>query len=246
MIPFILILLSNKLFNLYMWIIVILIIHELGHILAAKIFKFKITKIKLHPYGLSANIKDLGYMNIYKELLIAIAGILMQLLFIPLLYLFNNLNIISYSYLNYLLDINYNIIMFNMLMIYPLDGGRCLQCILGLIFKYKISEILLIGLSIINIILVYNLKVLNDIAGAIVLIVLLISNILRIKELNYKLINFYMYRYINPFKGKIKINHTKDLYRNSLNLLVIRGELIREDKFLNDFFNKNNKKSSNI
>ncbi|MEG2685452.1 MAG: hypothetical protein RR929_05240, partial [Erysipelotrichaceae bacterium] len=87
---------------------------------------------------------------------------------------------------------------------------------------------------------------LNDSIGTIVLIVLLIANIIRIKEVNYKLINFYMYRYINPFRGKIRINHTKDLYRNSVNMLVIRGKLIREDKFLKQFFNNNNKKSSNL
>ena len=59
----------------------LIVVHELGHYLIARINHFKVDKIIIYPYGGLTKINDLLNRDICEELLIATAGIIFQYLF---------------------------------------------------------------------------------------------------------------------------------------------------------------------
>ena len=72
----------------------LIIIHELGHFIIAKLFNFNVDKIIIYPYGGITRIKDLINKNINQELIISVSGILFQLLYYFIVLYLNKLNII--------------------------------------------------------------------------------------------------------------------------------------------------------
>lgn len=109
-------------FIAYMFIIM----HELSHMIMALIVGVDIDEIVLLPFGASA--KYSGNITLIKEFLIAIAGPITTLFFSILYH--NN----TYTMVNIL------IFLFNMIPIYPMDGGRILKVFFALIFKKKVAE----------------------------------------------------------------------------------------------------------
>ncbi len=126
--------------KLYATIMILCIIHELGHVAMGLIMGLKIEKIEIMPFGLSVsfklNVEDFNKKirraNLLeiKRIAIAIAGPLTNLILI-LIILYSNMNlkIVSNEILIYS---NLLIMLFNLLPIYPLDGGRILKGIINL------------------------------------------------------------------------------------------------------------------
>ena len=136
----------TKQIETYVMIIIFAIIHELGHLIAGLVMGMRPEKMELKPYGVSISFKLTpkdynkkimrGNLLEVKKIFVAISGPLMNLLiiFVAINFevdLFSNLMII---YANLLL------ILFNLLPIYPLDGGRILKGILHMLFGKRNSE----------------------------------------------------------------------------------------------------------
>jgi len=148
------------------------LIHELGHLAAGLILGMKPEKIEITPYGVSISFqlmlddynKKVSYGNILeiKKIIVALAGPLTNLFIILLTYGLNE-NIFSKSIIIYA---NLLLIIFNLLPIYPLDGGRILKGILHIIFGKRkaeiyinnVSFICIVLLTLISSILIYSLK----------------------------------------------------------------------------------------
>ena len=111
---------------------IIITIHELFHILVSKKFHLTCTKWSIIPVGQMASIKNLEFQSPLKQSIILIAGPIINLsmwgigssFFIS----------IENSYIHLFIMANFIIGIFNLLPIYPLDGGRILY---GWISHYR-------------------------------------------------------------------------------------------------------------
>ena len=137
------------------------ILHEIGHIIIGLILKMKPAKLEIMPFGVSVsfntNIDDKN-LNI-KEIFVALAGPLTSLILAIL-----TLNVdFRYIAKNGAIYSNLLILFFNLIPIFPLDGGRILKGILhirldGQKTDYlieKISYITMIILTVVSSIAVY-------------------------------------------------------------------------------------------
>ena len=172
-------------------------IHELGHLIAGVLMGFKPCSLKIMPMGIAIGFEVLpeeyntkimnGNLLKLKKILIAGAGPLVNILIVILLISLNNLeNTELYIYSNIL------IAAFNLLPIYPLDGGRILNGIINL--KYgqlksikvtnKISNICIISLTAISSIAIYYFK---NIAILFIIVYLWILIIIENRRYNMKM-----------------------------------------------------------
>ena len=114
----------------------IIIVHETGHIVGAWIFKWKIDKVILLPFGGITIFKENIDKSLKQELIIALLGPLFQILF----YLIFKDNATFNHY-------NMAILLFNLLPIYPLDGSKILNIFFNELVSFKKTHMLTIVVS---------------------------------------------------------------------------------------------------
>ena len=153
---------TNQL-SIYLTIMLFSILHEIGHIAIGIILKMKPEKLEIMSFGISVtfdtnNNSENKNLNI-KETLVELAGpitsLILAMLAVKVDFKYISKNDAIYS--------NLLILFFNLLPIYPLDGGRILKGILktrldSLRTNYlinKISYITMIILTVISSITVY-------------------------------------------------------------------------------------------
>lgn len=132
--------------NIYLTIVFFCIIHELGHLIAGLALKLKPENIEITPYGLSiklkTNIKDLnkklgkGNNLELKKIIIALAGPLTSLI-LSIIFIYIDPIIIEKQDAIYS---NILILLFNLIPIYPLDGGRIIKGILHIKFGNRFAR----------------------------------------------------------------------------------------------------------
>lgn len=153
---FIIIFVLTHQIEIYAWVMLFAFIHELGHMLAGIILKLKPKTLNLMPFGISITFEAYGYKKLIeiKKIIIALVGPLTNFLiaiFAMILHIEETLKeMIVYS--NILIGI------FNLIPIYPLDGGRILKGIIRSKFSGIKSEELINKISNLTIILLTTIS----------------------------------------------------------------------------------------
>ena len=193
----------------YLLLMLFAFLHECGHILCGICLGFKIQKLDIMPigFGISFKVDTENYnkkvlkanLLAVKKLIIALAGPVVNLCFVVLFLVIEQIFKVD---INNLIYINILIFIFNMLAIYPLDGGRILKNTLHIFLgKIKalqivnvISKICAIFLSILTIILVILYKNITYIfiLTYIWILVIRTSNLFKIKIKMYKILKNYI------------------------------------------------------
>ena len=194
----------------------------------AKIFKLEISNIKLMAIGFNAEIYGLDYTTSAKEFFITIAGPLTYFVSAYLLKYLYQLDFISYNALQQATTINkYNLI-FNLLPIIPLDGGRLLKIIIDNFFVSKKSLYLVATISsIFTVVFIYKTIITPQ---WLMYVFLVLTNIFFFLTINKRWKLFLLNRLNINNKYKIKIHNKNDIYRNKNNLFIINKTLVGEKK----------------
>ena len=173
----------------YLIIFAMLFVHEMAHVQTALYLGYRVAEIHVYPFGFSAVIHHLDHGKTWEILLILLAGLSMHLLFPTALELFYRLNLISSAYRDYLIHINFAILFFNLLPLYPMDGGRILLCLLRLFVSYRLARKIMIILSLMLCSLLFYIGVWNMKIMVVFIIFLLVMEIkkspLDLVEFNY-------------------------------------------------------------
>lgn len=117
---------------IFLGVFAIILLHEFGHIFAAKYFKWPVYNVTLYPIGGAAHIEIAP--GAFQEFVVAIAGPLVNVALMPFLYLAGQHS----SILAHLSLVNVVILVFNLLPIFPMDGGRVFRAVLEGTFKDRL------------------------------------------------------------------------------------------------------------
>lgn len=200
----------TKQIELYAMIMIFALIHEFGHLLAGVIMGMKPEKIEVMPFGVSISFKinvdeynekiKNGNVLEIKKIIVALAGPITN--FIIILISCNlNLDLIKSMLIIYT---NFLIMIFNLLPIYPLDGGRILKGILHIIVGKRNAE-----------------KYINTISKIMVIVITAVSSILilYIQNISIFLIDIYLWYLV--IKEDFKHKRREEIYKKILENNII-------------------------
>lgn len=185
----------------YAFIMLFAILHELGHLIAGLLLGMKPEKVELMPLGLSIQfklntkdynqkVKNANRLEV-KKIIIAIAGPITNIILVAITF---NLEMNLWMKL-LILYTNCLIILFNLLPIYPLDGGRILKGILQINFGLKKSR-----------------KYINDISILTTIILTAMASIAILYFENIAIFLIIMYLWLLVIKENKKYQQKKKLY----------------------------------
>lgn len=204
--------------------------------LAAWLFHYPIESIILYPFGVCAQMKYIGMGNVWKELLIVAAGPCMHLLFPYLFHWLQLMGWISSSYQDYLCMLNSSILVFNLLPIYPLDGGRIMQSLYHLVFPYTWAQRLTMLSSALHLFLLFYYDILTTWSAYVVMAFLLMQVVMSWRQIALDRLQFYHYRKNHPVSYPLRAHHHKDLFRAYTNMIATKKGWIMEEEWLQYYF----------
>lgn len=217
----------------------LVLVHESGHCVMAKLFHLEIKSITIYPFGGITRLDILYNLEIEKELMVSMAGVMLQFVFYLFICFLFQLHIIrEYVYSLYSLY-NNSIIFFNLLPIYPLDGGRILYLLFCLFFPYKVSDYLIIFFSVFFIFVILGLHIYqNNYSNFMVYFLLGYYLFLFFQKRKVRYYRFLLERYLYSFSfSRIKIiHHYQMMYRNRKHYLFRDGNIYPEQKYITELF----------
>ena len=216
-------------FRFIIYFMILILVHELGHILMSLIFRWKIYKIIILPFGGLTKYNEFINRPLIQEFLVAISGIILQVIFYKI-----TKNYITYKYFSI---INNFIIIFNLIPIYPLDGAKILNVLFNKLTSFKNSMLLTVIVSYISII-VLSLVLFNNKLIFMIYIFLFIEVNKYYKEKDMIFNKFLLERYLNEFKFKKEkiIKSVDKMKKDYRHLFYIEDKYMTEKSLLKKMF----------
>ncbi|MEH7442326.1 M50 family metallopeptidase [Bacillus sp. JJ1122] len=131
-----------------MMVLLIIFVHEMGHGAAASFFSWRIKKIALLPFGGVAEMDEHGNRPLKEELIVVLAGPLQHLWMIGLAYILYLNGIFPEKWHSLFIEYNWMVLLFNLLPIWPLDGGKLIFILFSMNSSFQIAHLRTIYLSI--------------------------------------------------------------------------------------------------
>lgn len=115
---------------------VIVLWHELGHLLAALRFGWTVREVKLLPFGGVVEVEEAGTLPVREEVWVALAGPAQNAILSGACWLLGQAGVVDSGWAEGFVRANLLIGAFNLLPVLPLDGGRILQAWISLFTPY--------------------------------------------------------------------------------------------------------------
>lgn len=193
---------------------------------------WKLDKISIYPYGGVTKFNEDINKRLIEELLILLSGPFLQLLYFFIYYY-----IFRDDYFKYY---NISILIFNLLPIYPLDGGKILNIILSYFLSFRLSYYLSIIISIvISFLFIFFSITRNYTFNLILMFLIVISKVLiEVKKRRYYFNKFLLERYINKynFKKVKNVSSIKKMMRDKRHIIYSNNKYYTEKDFLKKLY----------
>ncbi|QHS22901.1 stage IV sporulation protein FB [Virgibacillus sp. MSP4-1] len=179
----------------------LIFIHEMGHVGMALFFRWRITNVMFWPFGGVMDTEEYFTRSYKEEFLVVLAGPLQHIWIHVLLTQLVEIELFPVYLLEYAIVYNLQLLLFNLLPIYPLDGGRILLLLLS--YKVPFKKVLgyTIYLSVLCILIGLSIATVNHWLTFHTLLLagfLFIENRLEWKRKHYVFIRHLMARYHQP------------------------------------------------
>lgn len=175
----------------------IVFIHEIGHFIAAKFYNWNVHSIMLWVFGGVMKTDEGVNRPIKEDIIVTVAGPLQHLFIFILLISLERIHIVPEAIIQQAHQYNVILLLFNLLPIFPLDGGKLLFYCLSLMFPYKQAHRFTIIFSIIvcSSLILFQLFILPFTFSAILIILfILLENRTEWKNHYYHFIRFLLNR----------------------------------------------------
>ncbi len=193
------------------------IFHELCHVLQAKLQKRKIKKIVIFPIGGIFEIENDENVSLWSEFLIVISGPIGSLLLMQV---------------PALSEANKMILMFNLIPVFPLDGGKILEIILFKFLRFKLSiKIILIYSTVFSVGLLGYYLYLGNFNQILIFLFVIASNINSYKNISMRFLKFINDKLSKPKKlkiNKIKVKSSSYFKKGYNNIYIDKNEILDE------------------
>lgn len=217
----------------------LILVHELGHYLVASIFRFHVDKIIIYPYGGMTKISDLINRDIHEELLIATSGVIMQFLFYLVVVFFHREGLVRDYTMDLFTMYNGQMIFFNLLPIYPLDGSRVVNLLLSKFFCYRFANLMTMIISFFLIVLLAGVHIYCYNYSNVMVMGLLFTYLWKFyRERNYLYQRFLLERYLYSieYPDVQVICDVKKMFKNRTHLFLVNQHYVKEKKYLSRLF----------
>ena len=194
-------------FKRVFYLFFIVVFHEMGHVILARLFHYKIVEVVLYPFGGVTRCDHQLNADNSKDIMIALGGVFFQFILDGFLFL------LSFQDKNIVLFYNQVLLVFNLLPIIPLDGSVILLHILERFFSFEFSLKIYEVLSFFSLGLFAFYNYFWQIKNYFICIVLFMEFILYLKQKKYLIKRFYLERYLYDFPYKRISNEVGDDYQ---------------------------------
>jgi len=177
---------------------VVVLLHELGHFYAAKYFQWRIRGIELLPFGGIAHVDEWGNTSPKAEMVVALAGPFVNLLLYLIAKGLGSYGWLPQEWAAFFMYCNVLVGGFNLLPIWPLDGGRIMHTLYSLFLPYRTSVLFSIVISLLGslILVLWSIKQpMIHANGLAIAFYLLFSNIMSYRLLHFQFLRFLLARY---------------------------------------------------
>lgn len=237
-------------------LLLIIFIHEMGHAVAASFFSWRVKKISFLPFGGVAEMDEHGNRPLREEAIVTVAGPLQHVWLIGAGFLLKEMNIIPLHIFELFIQYNLMVLIFNLLPIWPLDGGKFVFLLFSLKHSFPQAHyrtlLVSLGSIILFIILVLIISPLN-LNIWIVISFIIISLNAEWKQRSYVFMRFLLERYYGKketFRALKSIVVEENDYildvlgqfqRGKKHLIVVQNEgtetgLLDENELLHAYF----------
>lgn len=136
----------------------VVLIHEVGHATAARYFGWRVNEIILLPFGGVAVVDEHGNRPLKEELIVILAGPFQHIWMMGVGTLFHYMGLWHEMYHLFMLH-NMMVLLFNLLPIWPLDGGKLLFLFYTSVYPFKAAHRTMLRSSLLFLLLLIVLTV---------------------------------------------------------------------------------------
>lgn len=175
----------------------IILIHELGHIAVARQLGWTVKEVQLLPFGGVAIMEEAATSAPLDEIVVALAGPFMNLVMIFFSLLFWYFGWWTEAWTNFFMVSNWLIAGFNLLPIWPLDGGRVMHALLCFWLPYRMAALGTFGMGVLSSAVFLGIGLYSlHVNSMVVALYLLVVNIQAFVRVPYHFFRFLMDKYV--------------------------------------------------